>query len=164
MRPARMTKYAAALAVAATLAGCAGGEKTAEVDPYAHTRDSSCYTVDLFTDVEITPPAPSVPSDWKAFSGRWGGGKWAGEWCHDLYVLNIAPTGEVQVVETYAPYAPWGKRATAFTRRATIGKDGKLRLRYGDTSLVYWVKDGVLYGERDEAGGKTIIAMERRAA
>lgn len=151
------------LAAAAAIAGCAP-TKVAKVDPYANTRDDSCYTVDLFTKVEIRQPTGDVPAKWRAFSGRWGGGKWAGEWCHDLYVLDIAPDGRVNVVETYAPYEPWGKRATAFRRVAQLGEDGRLRLNYGRVKLVYWVEDGVMYGARDEGVGIQPIAMVRRSA
>lgn len=153
------------LAVAGLVAACgAQKQKVAKVDPYAATRDDSCYTVDLFTKVEIARPSESVPKDWRAFSGRWGGGKWAGEWCHDLYVLDIAPDGQVHLVETYAPYEPWGKRATAFRRVAQIGEDGRLRLNYGRVKLVYWVENGVMYGARDEGLGAQPIAMVRRDA
>ena len=152
------------LAVAGLVAACGAPKQVAKVDPYAVTRDDSCYTVDLFTKVEIARPEASVPKNWQAFSGRWGGGKWAGEWCHDLYVLDIAADGQVHLVETYAPYEPWGKRATAFRRVAQIGEDGRLRLNYGRVKLVYWVENGVMYGARDEGLGAQPIAMVRRDA
>ncbi len=129
------------------------------------TRDDSCYTVDLFTKVSINRPGGEVPEAWRAFSGRWGGGAWAGEWCHDLYVLDIRPDGQVDIVETYAPHVPWGKRATAFRRTAQIDPDGRLRLAYGRVKLEYWVENGVMYGSREETGlGQHRIAMVPRAA
>lgn len=157
----RAVLAAAALAVA----GCMAQPQveTAQVDPYAETRDSACYSVDLFTRVRVTEPAPEVPAAWRRFSGRWGGGKWNGAWCHDLYVLDIAPDGRVRVVETYAPHEPWGKRATAFTRTGVIGEDGRLRLRYGATSVEYRIEGDELFGVRDETLGRMVIAMERRS-
>jgi len=154
-----------AVAAALILSGCGGSDRAPAplADPFAQTRDSSCYTVDLFTEVRINRPSDDVPEDWRGFSGRWGGGKWAGEWCHDLYVLDIQPDGRVRLIETYAPYEPWGKRAAAFTRTARIDPDGRLRLRYGRTRMEYWLKDGELRGVRDEGGGELLIAMERRS-
>lgn len=152
------------LVIFGVLASCGAPKQVAKVDPYAGTRDDSCYTVDLFTKIQIKQPEAGVPQDWRAFSGRWGGGKWAGQWCHDLYVLNIAPDGLVNVVETYAPYEPWGKRATAYRRTARIGEDGRLRLSYGKVKLVYWIENGVMYGARDEGLGAQPISMVRRAA
>lgn len=154
------------LLAAALAAGCAASPRQ-ERTPVAFdaTRDDSCYTVDLFTKVSIRRPGGDVPEAWRAFSGRWGGGAWEGQWCHDLYVLDIRPDGQVELVETYAPHLQWGKRATAFRRTARIDDDGRLRLAYGRVRLEYWVENGMLYGARDETGlGKHRIAMVRRDA
>ncbi len=147
------------------LAACGGSKRTLAPagDPFAATRDDSCYTVDLFTKVSIQPPRDGVPEQWRAFSGRWGGGKWAGEWCHDLYVVDIAANGRVTVIETHAPLAAWGRPATAFRRTAQIGPDGRLRLAYGRVAVEYWLENGLLKGLRDEGTGDMRIAMVRRS-
>jgi hypothetical protein len=153
-----------AVGVAALTLGCAGdGARKPQADPFAETRDSSCYTVDLFTRARIIEPASDVPAQWRGYLGRWGGGKWGGAWCHDLYVTEISADGRVRLIETYGPYDPWGRRAAAFTRTARIDSDGRLRLSYGRTRMEYWLQDGELRGVRDESRGRLLIAMERRS-
>jgi hypothetical protein len=154
-------KRAIIFGLALLAAGCAGGNRQPAVDVLADTRDSSCYTVDLFTKVEFQEPEANVPSDWRGFAGKWGGGKWGGRWCHDLYVLNVMPDGQVNIVETYAPYEPWGKRASAFRRTAQIDRDGRLRVAYGRVKMEYWLEDGELRGMREENGDRHLIALAR---
>lgn len=145
-----------------TLAGCGASRRAERPDAYVMTRDDSCYTVDLFTAVNFVPPGNEVPSEWRGFAGRWGGGAWAGAWCHDLYVLEIMPDGLVKVVDTHAPLPEWGKPATAFRRTARIDSDNRLRMRYGNTVVEYWLEDGKLLGHRDEGNGALRIAMVQR--
>ena len=151
------------------LAACSSSDRSsstvataAAVDPYMMTRDDSCYTVDLFTPARIKVPGREVPEEWRGFSGRWGGGAWEGEWCHDLYVLEIKPDGTVHVIDTHAPLPEWGKLATAFRRTGRIDDDGRLRLSYGHVDVEYWLQEGKLLGHRDEGRGLWEIAMVRR--
>lgn len=153
------------LCLALTVAACGlRSERRGAVDPYQVTRNDSCYTVDLFSAAVVVPPSRDVPESWRGFSGRWGGGAWAGEWCHDLYVLEIRPDGTVIVVDTHAPLPSWGKAATAFRRTAQIDPDGRLRMQYGNTRVEYWIDpaSGYLKGHRDEGQGQWTIAMTRR--
>lgn len=150
------------LAVAAVAAGCANGSKTPEVDPFALTRDNACYTVDIFDKISLRAPGADVPSKWRGFSGRWGGGAWNGKWCHDLYVLDIASSGAATVIETHAPLPEWGKPASAFRRTAHIDKDGRLRMNFGRVKVEYWLDGETLYGKRDEGTGEMIVALSRR--
>jgi hypothetical protein len=152
--------------MALSVSGCLGlssGPRTAAVDPYASTRNDACYTVDLFTPARIKVPGGDVPEEWRGFSGRWGGGAWEGEWCHDLYVLEIEPDGTVHVISAHAPLPAWGKQATAFRRTGRIDRDGRIRLRMGSTQVEYWLaEDGKVHGHRDEGMGLWEIAMVRR--
>lgn len=156
---------AAALAVAAC-GGSGGGAVVATaptgLDAYRNTLDETCYTVDLFGEVPFASPASDVPAQWRAFSGKWGGGAWQGVWCHDLYVLDVTSSGRVSLIETHAPYAEWGKPATAFRRSGQIGEDGRLRVRYGPVRVEYWVDGDTLYGLRQESRGTLRIAMTRQ--
>lgn len=151
------------IGAACLLAGCAA-EKKESVDVLAMTRDPSCYTVDLFGKVPWKKPDASVPAAYSDFAGRWGGGKWDGVWCHDLYVLEVRPDGAAQIIETYAPNAAWGKRAAAFKRTARITPDGRLRVAYGRVEMEYWLQDGELYGVRNEDGLKRQIVLQRQPA
>ncbi len=153
------------IALALAAAGCAS-EKPAPraTTAFAETVDPSCYTVDLFTPPNFVEPNGEVPDGWRGFTGRWGGGAWAGEWCHDLYVLEVQPDGLVRLIETHAPYEAWGKPATAFRRTARIGDDGRLRLAYGRVQIEYWIEDGRLLGLREEDGRRQRIMMTRRDA
>lgn len=155
-------KRTALLGLGWLAAACASPERVATVDPFASTRDDSCYTVDLFSKATIVPPNGEVPQDWRGYSGRWGGGAWEGVWCHDLYVLDITPQGDVTVVETHAPYPNWGKLATAFRRTARIDDKGHLRMAYGHVKVEYWLENGMLYGTRNEGTGIQRVALTRR--
>ncbi len=147
------------------LAACASGDRQPRRNPaFAETTDASCYTVDLFDDPDFVKPGEAVPRRWRDFAGVWGGGAWNGQWCHDLYVLEVKPDGLVRLIETHAPHEPWGKRATAFTRTGRIGPDGRLRLRYGKVESEYWVEDGVLYGLQNDSGDVRRIALTRQRA
>lgn len=141
--------------------GCATQEKKVDVTLDA-MRDPACYTVDLFGKVPWKTPEQATPERAKAFAGRWGGGKWDGVWCHDLYVLDVRPDGTAQIIETYAPHAPWGKRAVAFRRQAQVGPDGRLRVAYGKVTLEYWIENGELYGVRTEDGAPRRIVLQRQ--
>jgi hypothetical protein len=145
-------------------AGCAAKQEAPPADLFANTRDPSCYTVDLFFDWKVAPPSQDVPAAWRAYAGVWGEGKWGGQWCHDLYVLNVTPSGEATVIETHAPLAAWGKPASAFRRTGKIGEDGRLRLAYGRTTVEYWIEGDTLYGVKtDGQGGDLRIALRRKA-
>lgn len=128
------------------------------------TANDKCYTVDLFGDHKVSAPGADVPEAMRVFSGEWGGGAWAGEWCHDLYVLRIEPNGDARVVETFGPSQRLGRRAAAFQRRATISPNGELTLSYGATRVSYRVRDGKLYGERREGASAPMEIMLRKGA
>jgi hypothetical protein len=151
-----------AIAVGALSACSLTGSTKRAANPFDVTLDSSCYTVDLFTKPNFVTPSKDVPARWRDFAGVWGGGAWNGRWCHDLYVLEVQPDGLVRLIETHAPYEPWGKRATAFQRTGRIGPDGRLRLRYGQTRSEYWVEDGRLYGLQTDDGAQRKIALNRQ--
>lgn len=161
-----MRSAAAAAALAGLAAGCAMAPEAPDPARVAHeqTFRPDCYTVDLFTPAPIEPAAEAaeegVPEHHAAYLGRWGGGAWDGEWCHDLHVLDVEPDGRAIVVETHAPYPAWGKPVTAYRRTGRIGEDGRLRLQYGPTRVEYWVEDGALFGVRREAGERDrLIAL-----
>lgn len=154
-----------AVGLACLAAGCGARQAAApQPSPFLATRDDSCYTVDLFSPAPVIAPGAEVPESWRAFSGRWGGGAWNGEWCHDLHILSIAPDGAVVLIETHAPHEGWGRPATAFRRRAQIDSDGRLRMAYGRTQVSYWQENGVLYGLRNGDFGEKRIALTRRGA
>lgn len=121
-----------------------------------------CYTVDLFTIARVEKPGPDVPAEWAEFSGKWGSAAWEGKWCHDVHILKIAASGEVELMDLHAPYEPWGKPATAFRRKGYMSKDGRLRVSYGAVQVVYWMEKGRLYGLRKEGTGELRIAMQPR--
>jgi hypothetical protein len=150
-------------AVAAVLAAGCAAKKEPEVDALAMTRDASCYTVDLFFDWAVAPPGADVPEKWRRYAGVWGSGKWDGQWCHDLYVLNVTPAGEATVIETHAPLPAWGRPASAFRRTGRIGEDGRLRIAYGQVVVEYWLEGDTLLGRRQEPqNGELLIALTRK--
>ncbi|MGB0505511.1 MAG: hypothetical protein ACPGGK_04875 [Pikeienuella sp.] len=126
------------------------------------TVDKSCYTVEIDSPAKIKKPAPTVPTALRALSGRWGGGAWGGQWCHDLHVLSVEPDGRAVVIEAHAPYEPWGKNATAFRRNANVSSDGTLRMIYKGVVIEYWVaSDGSLHGVRKEGDIEHKIKLSR---
>ncbi|MEO0359995.1 MAG: hypothetical protein AAF322_02755 [Pseudomonadota bacterium] len=156
----RSVAICGAAAAGLLVAGCASKPEPKGPTPFDKTVVADCYTVDLFTKTDVVEPT-DVPDEWRGFSGRWGGAAWDGKWCHDLHVLSIDETGEVEVMELHAPYEQWGKTATAFRRKAYISKDGRLRLRYAGVDIEYWLEDGRLHGLRREGSSQLRIALSR---
>ena len=149
-----LTMLACALAI-----GCAAKKEVAKAPP-GPAPVADCYTVVLFDEYEIKPPAEGVPPEYARFLGKWERGAWNGQWCHDLLVTEVTPTGKVNLVDMHAPYEPFGAPASAFQRVGRIDKDGNLRLRYGTESVTYRYEDGRLVGERQGIYG-TMIAVLR---
>lgn len=132
---------------AALLAGaCSFGPK--EAPPPA--RSGPCYTVDLFDKYRIKKPGAGVNAEMAALLGEWGNGAWDGEWCHDLYVLEVRKDGVAKVIETFGPSQNWGRRAAAFRRTGSVSRDGVLTLTAGNVVSKYRVRNGQLHGERRE--------------
>ncbi|MFN3259777.1 MAG: hypothetical protein ACE37J_04375 [Pikeienuella sp.] len=147
-------------ALGLALTGCAPKrQEAAGPTPYDRTVVNDCYTVDLFTVAKVETPGPDVPAEWAGFSGKWGSAAWDGKWCHDLHILKIAASGEVDLMDLHAPYEPWAKPATAFRRKGFITKEGRLRVSYGAVIAEYWLENGRLYGLRKEGSGELRIAM-----
>ncbi|MEM7270379.1 MAG: hypothetical protein AAF401_14160 [Pseudomonadota bacterium] len=151
-------KYVVLAALAAALAACAPPPKRTATT-YDSTVKRDCYTVDLFTEAVVEPPAEDVPAEWKGFSGVWGGGAWEGKWCHDLYVLSIDANGQVTVIETHGPFEDWGREATAFRRQGYITDKGRLRLIYSNVSVEYELAGDKLHGRRKEGAGEMLIKL-----
>ena len=141
------------------LAACAPKRAANAPDPYDRTVDAECYTVDLFTPAQVSKPSNDVPAEWHAYLGKWGGGAWEGQWCHDLYVLSISPDGQVDIISAHAPLEAWGKEATAFRRQGRITEDGKLRILYRNIELEYRLQGGKLYGDRKEGDTRMRIKL-----
>jgi hypothetical protein len=146
------------------LVACAppSAKKPAGPTAFDQTVDQSCYTVEIDSPAKIREPNLTVPKALRALSGRWGGGAWAGKWCHDLHVLSVEPNGNAVVIEAHAPYEPWGKNATAFRRKARVSEDGTLRMIYKGVVIEYWVADdGSLHGLRKEGDLEHRIKLSR---
>ena len=146
--PARgaVLKTAALLAMALGLAAC-GPAARQETPKQSKLIQPDCYTVDPFKKLRIAKPPKNMPAKMSAFLGAWGGGAWDGHVCHDLYVLKVDKTGEAVLFDAHGP--GFTNDATAFTRRGTIGEDGRLRVRKGSARVEYWIgEDGRLHGER----------------
>lgn len=149
-----------ALALAAVVAACTSSkQEVAGPTPYERTVVNDCYTVDLFTVAKVEAPGKDVPAEWAGFSGKWGSAAWDGKWCHDLHILKIAASGEVDLMDLHAPYDPWAKPATAFRRKGRMTKEGRLRVTYGAVVVEYWLENGRLYGLRKEGTAELRIAM-----
>ena len=159
----RFTNFRLAMAACVVLAACAPPTKRGPT-PYDRTVKSDCYTVDLFTPATIQQPAADVPTAWRAFAGKWGGGAWEGKWCHDLYVLSIGADGKVDLIETHAPFPEWGREATAFRRQGFMTDDGTLRLIYKNVAIEYRIEGGKLLGVRKEGGGEMRIKLSQQSA
>ena len=120
-----------------------------------------CYTVDPYTKIRIAAPSTQVPQAMRAFSGVWGGGAWDGRVCHDLYVMQIEPSGTVVMFDAHGP--GFFADATAFTRKGVIGEDGRLRVRKGRAEVEYWIENGRLYGTRRIGNRVNRIIMTRKS-
>lgn len=148
------------LAALAALAACGSREPVADV--VVSTVEPECKTVTVFSDTKIRPPKPSLPEEWRAFSGVWGKAGWDGYWCHDLYVMSIEDDGKVQLMDTHGP----GGRhdGTAFPRVGQIDKNNRLTFVADGIRREYWIEDGILRGVRHLSGSeKSTIAMHRKS-
>lgn len=126
--------------------------------------DRNCYTVDLFTDVDVEKPVEGLPGRYTQYLGQWGNGAWNGVWCHDLLVHRVYPDGQVALVDMHAPYKPWNQPATAFRRIGWIDNEGKLHFNYGPEKATYQIVDGKMKGTRLVRGVGTLnIELTRRA-
>ncbi len=158
----RVILITALAALSMALAGCTPKRAATGPTPYDRTVDAGCYTVDLFTPATVSTPSEDVPSEWRGYLGKWGGGAWEGKWCHDLYVLSITPDGKVDVISAHAPFPEWGREATAFRRQGIIGKNGRLTLRFKDVVLEYRLENGSLLGDRRQGNAKMRIKLSQQ--
>jgi len=154
----------AILAVCIAIAGCA--EKptppvTAKLDT-SRFEKPGCYTVDLFDPVEVAQPAATLPVDHAAYIGHWGGGVWNGNWCHEMIVTGVSPTGEVDLIDMHAPSETYSAPATAFRRKARIFEDGSLRFVHGTVVRHYQLRDGKLHARREGDGFGVMRAVLSR--
>ncbi|MEM0922797.1 MAG: hypothetical protein AAGF44_04370 [Pseudomonadota bacterium] len=150
------------LAACLTVLGCAPPPKKVEKSKdYSAFLDSSCYTVDLFDRHEIVPASASVPQGFRGYLGDWGNGAWNGKWCHDLRVLSVSPSGEVDLLDMHAPKTATSP-ATVFRRKAIIDRDGNLRFTYDKETHVYRLEGRFLVGKRIGDHGEFEIAMTRK--
>ncbi|HUS54079.1 MAG TPA: hypothetical protein VMY41_08755 [Thermohalobaculum sp.] len=123
---------------------------------------SECYTVDLFTTVEIEQPSADVPAANQAFLGEWAGGAWNDVWCHGLLVNKVYRDGRVELVDMHAPYSPWAQPATAFRRVGRIDETGVLRFAHGTSRLSYRIENGKLIGTNSGQYGNLSVELARR--
>ncbi|WP_339951939.1 hypothetical protein [uncultured Albimonas sp.] len=147
-------------ALAFGLVAC--GEKKPAPKPVTNLYQADCYTVDPYQPIRIEKPAAGVPEDMKAFLGAWGGGAWDGSVCHDLWVMNVDPSGNVLMFDAHGPgFFP---DATAFTRKGRISPEGKMRVRKGPAVVEYWIADdGRLHGTRTIGKKTQHVIMSRRS-
>lgn len=155
----RIIKYGLLAAIGAALTACAPKPKPSGPTPFDRTVKADCYTVDMFTSTAPEPLGSDVPTEWHGFLGSWGGAAWAGQWCHDLHIIAVRSTGEVEMIEAHAPFPERGIEATAFRRIGRIDGDGRLRIRYKDVQVEYWMEKGRLHGLRKDGGGQMRIAL-----
>lgn len=115
----------------------AGAAKTPPPAELARLEEPGCYTVDLFDKPRFTEPGPEVPESHARYVGKWDGGKWNGDWCHDLFVLSVSADGEVVLLDMHAPWYEGEAPATVFRRTGRITPDGRLEFRYGSVVREY---------------------------
>lgn len=132
-------------------------------DPHKAKLIMGCYTIDLFDPYRINYPPPGVSAQQAGFLGVWKNAAWNGDWCHDLYVIDIGSDGAVTVIDAYGPFVAAGVEAFVFQRTGRI-EDGVLSFTsVGNAQVSYRLsKDGnYLLGERVDAGGQREITMSR---
>jgi hypothetical protein len=166
----------AALAASGLLMGCnalgsgAGGSAADATEPaamsvagfaseYAHLRRSDCYTVELYDEVPVEEPEPAVPARYTQFLGWWENGAWNGDWCHDLLIYDVDPSGRVELLDMHAPSEEFGLAPSVFKRTARIHEDGTLRFAYGTETRRYRIEGGVLVGHRSGSYGRMQVAL-----
>jgi len=175
LSPARLAAVAALVALAAcggsqpppptpgTVAGIAttptGGIRRAFDAPEAYA-DEGCYTVDLFEDVVIRAAPAGTAPEAQQLLGHWGFAAWDGEVCHDLWIMELLPNGNVVMFDAHGP--GFRDDATAFTRRGTWTQDGRIQVRKGNANVEYFIRDGRMHGVRTRGSEIHRIIMPRR--
>jgi hypothetical protein len=158
-----MLRHAIFVAAAMATSGCMlKSKEVAKVapEPPPVQAQADCYTVVLFDKHPIKKPEDGVTPEQARYLGHWKQGAWNNVWCHDLLVTEVKKGGEVRIVDMHAPYEPWGQPATAFQRIGQIDKDGHLRVRYGNESVVYRFDNGRLIAERSGNLGNLVAVLQ----
>ena len=149
------------------LSGTPGGNEIpatpAVVDDLKSRLKPDCYTVDLFGTNRVEKPSSDVPAENAAFLGVWGNGAWNGEWCHDIYVLDVRADGTATIVDTHGYFDKYGQVPSAFKRTARIEK-GVLRFAHGLGIYRYQIIDGFLVGESSGRFGDLTVVLSRKGA
>lgn len=149
----------------AVVTACMPAEKTTAVATGPSLEDQlspGCYTVDLFDPYRINYPGGGVSQDQAAFLGRWTDAAWNGDWCHELYITDIASDGTVSLLDAYGPYPKLGIEAQVFRRTAKI-KDGELSFTsVAKAGVTYKMQDGYLIGRRIDLWGEYDVTMAKR--
>lgn len=152
------------LAAGLALSGCSllfGEEEAAPIMTTGVEVAPECPTLWVFSDTTIKDPGEDLPEDWRQFSGVWGLAGWGGYWCHDLYIMEIAKTGEVSLMDVHGP---GGKHdGTVFPRTGRITEEGRLTFVADGVRREYWLEDGKLQGRRHARDEPTLsIEMHRK--
>ncbi|MEM9138603.1 MAG: hypothetical protein AAGB15_02135 [Pseudomonadota bacterium] len=154
-----------AMCIVAALAACEpmARKQTADTGPNLADRLSpGCYTVDLFDPYRINYPEGGVSPDQAAFLGRWTDAAWNGDWCHELYITDIASDGTVSLLDAYGPYPKLGIEAQVFRRTARI-ENGELSFTsVAKAGVTYKMQDGYLVGRRVDLWGEYDVTMAKR--
>lgn len=124
----------------------------------------SCATatvVPLPSDVHIVSPAPGVPREVAAFSGKWTG-VWDGILDHILVVEDVATT-DATVIYAYGTAGIWQINRPGWTRVKGAFVDGALRISLPRPATVtYRMRpDGTLDGIYEWSGGTSRAKMTR---
>lgn len=150
---------AAMLSICIAMAACSGApDKPAPATETTKLQREDCYTVDLFDPPQITQPS-EVPEEYAPFLGRWSGGTWNGEWCHDMVVTDVTDQGVVTLLDMHAPSRTFGARASAYKRKARVFEDGTMRFAHGTVVRRYKLRDGKLHGHREGDGYGVLRAV-----
>lgn len=148
------------LAIPALCALAACGPERASQPVQAKPIERACPTVKPFFNARVRKPASRLSEAQKALSGVWTNGAWDGNVCHEIYVMRIDADGSAEIFDAHGP--GFGEDATGFRRRAVISEDGRMTVRKGPATVVYWIEDGKLHGERRLGTERNKIRLSRR--
>lgn len=121
---------------------------------------SGCATVQLPADMKVMSPAPHLPKEIAAFSGKWTG-NWDGQLDHVLVVEEL-DAQEARVIYAWGSGTfPWGKTPSGWTRVSgeITGEELKLRVPHTGATVIYRMEaDGTLAATQE---GETVIGAAK---
>lgn len=141
------------------LASCQSGGRSSGSGAVAAS--ATLPSLPIPAGVQVVAPPPSVPAEFAAFSGTWGG-YWDGVMPSLLIVEHVDASGDADGTYVWGSVPQWNVEAGHFKFRSKI-VDRKLSWGSGARFTFAYAADGKLHGERIASGMQNDVLMVKEA-